>query len=55
MKLKEVINANFKFLDSSESKCYFDNDRLYKIFKSNIDVESRIEVIKIFLNNNIQG
>ena len=55
MKLKEVINANFKFLDSSESKCYFDKDRLYKIFKSNIDVESRTEVIKIFLNNNIQG
>ena len=26
MKLKEVINANFKFLDSSESKCYFDKE-----------------------------
>ena len=55
MKLKEVTNTNLKFLDSSESKCYFDNDRLYKIFKSNIDVEPRIEVIKTFLNNNIQG
>ena len=55
MKLKEVTNTNLKFLDSNESKCYFDKDRFYKIFKSNIDVEPRIEVIKTFLNNNIQG
>lgn len=55
MKLKEVTNTNLKFLDSNESKCYFDKDRFYKIFKSNIDVEPRIEVIKTFLNNSIQG
>ena len=55
MKLKEVKNTNLKFLDSNESKCYFDKDRVYKIFKSNINVEPRIEVIKTFLNNNIQG
>ena len=30
MKLKEVTNANFKFLDSSESKCYFDKDSTIK-------------------------
>lgn len=55
MELKELINANFKSLDSSESNCYFDKDRVYKIFKSNIDIESRLEVIKKILNNNIQG
>ena len=55
MELKEVTNTNYKFIDSNESKCYFDRDRVYKIYKDNIDVESRIEVIKIFLRNNIQG
>lgn len=55
MDLKEVINENFKSLDSNESKCYFDKDRVYKIFKNNIDIESRIEVIKKIINNNIQG
>ena len=55
MDLKELINANLKSIDSNESKCYFDKDRVYKIFKSNIDIESRIEVIKRIINNNIQG
>ena len=55
MELNEVTNANLRFLDSNESKCYFDRDRVYKIFKDNIDVESRIDVIKQFLNNNIKG
>lgn len=55
MELNEVTNANLRFLDSNESKCYFDRNRVYKIFKDNIDVESRIDVIKQFLNNNIQG
>ena len=55
MELKELINANLKSLDSNESNCYFDKDKVYKIFKNNIDIESRIEVIKKILNNNIQG
>ena len=55
MDLKELINANFKSLDSNDSNCYFDKDRVYKIFKSNIDIESRIEVIKKILDNNIKG
>ena len=55
MELNEVTNANLRFLDSNESKCYFDRNRVYKVFKDNIDVESRIDVIKQFLNNNIQG
>ena len=55
MELNEVTNKKFKLLDSRESINYFDNDKVYKIFKNNIDVESRIDAIKIFLNNNIQG
>ena len=55
MELNEITNANLRFLDSNESKCYFDRNRVYKVFKDNIDVESRIDVIKQFLNNNIQG
>ena len=40
MELNEVTNANLRFLASNESKCYFDRNRVYKVFKDNIDVES---------------
>ena len=52
----EVCNLdilNMKKIVSRESELYIDKDLIHKIFKSGIDVEKRIRVIKIFSKNHI--
>ena len=44
-----------KKLESLESTCYIKKDCVYKIFKPNIDIEERINIINIFLNKKIDG
>ena len=43
MKLKEVTNTNLKFLDSNESKCYFDKDNYAELDVSKFDKEAERE------------
>ena len=47
--------GKLKKIESLESNCYLKKDVVYKIFKENIDIEKRIKIIKIFLNNKIDG
>lgn len=46
---------DMKKITSLESTCYIRNDLVYKIFKPNIDISKRIEIIKLFLNNKVEG
>ena len=56
MELNEIQKiSNLKLFESSESQCYIHNDIIYKVFNENIDIESRLDVINTFLENDISG
>jgi len=46
---------NLKLITSSESNCYIYKDIIYKIFKNNISIMDRLDIIKFFLENDIQN
>ena len=47
--------SNNRIINSRESTLYIDKNIIYKIFKENIDINKRIKVIEILLNNDIIG
>ncbi len=55
MALNEISIPNNKIINSRESMLYIDNGVIYKIFKDSVDINQRIEAIKVFLDNEIDG
>ena len=53
MVLDENRISNNKIINSRESTLYIDKNIIYKIFKDNIDINQRVEVIKMILANKI--
>lgn len=55
MVLNEVSIPNNKIIESRESILYIDKGIIYKIFRDNVDINQRIDIIKLFLDNKING
>jgi hypothetical protein len=55
MNINGFDKTKANIIRSSESNCYIIKDVVYKVFKNNINFEDRMNIIKIFLNNHING
>lgn len=52
MLAREINENTSKFIRSSESTIYFDDDVVYKVFHNWIDIKGRSEIIKMMKDNN---